>query len=126
MRATCAVCGPVEVRQKMDANVGRYIYQCREKRRQERREAERRRPSRPQRRPRAKLGPTCERCGFVPEDPCQLQVDHITPKWKGGTDRRDNLQTLCANCHCLKTKSDKAEWMASPAGQAWRAKVQAP
>lgn len=123
MRAICAVCGPVDVRRKMDGNVGRHIYQCREKRRQERRKYDRRPSSRTK--PRGRVGSVCERCGFVPEDPCQLQVDHITPKWKGGADRRDNLQTLCANCHCLKTKRDKEEWLASPTGQAWLAKVQA-
>lgn len=44
----------------------------------------------------------CERCGFVPEHECQLDVDHID----GNHSNNDpaNLQTLCANCHRLKTK----------------------
>ena len=44
---------------------------------------------------------TCEKCGFVPEHRCQLQVDHID----GNHDNNavENLQTLCANCHALKT-----------------------
>ena len=44
---------------------------------------------------------TCERCGFVPEDPCQLDVDHIDENHNNGDP--SNLQTLCANCHRLKT-----------------------
>ena len=46
----------------------------------------------------------CERCGFVPEDMCQLDVDHID----GNHSNNDpsNLQTLCANCHRLKTKQN--------------------
>ena len=44
---------------------------------------------------------TCERCGFVPEHRCQLDVDHVD----GNHFNNDlnNLQTLCANCHRVKT-----------------------
>ena len=31
------------------------------------------------------------------------EVDHITPKAKGGTDDLDNLQTICAGAHRAKT-----------------------
>jgi hypothetical protein len=46
----------------------------------------------------------CSRCGFVPEDMVQLDVDHID----GDRSNNDylNLQTLCANCHRLKTKQN--------------------
>lgn len=44
----------------------------------------------------------CKRCGFVPEDLCQLDVDHIDGNSRNH--KPDNLQTLCANCHRLKTK----------------------
>ncbi|CAN5950526.1 unnamed protein product [Sphagnum jensenii] len=44
----------------------------------------------------------CRRCGFVPEDVCQLTVDHIDRNHKNNVP--ENLQTLCANCHNLKTK----------------------
>jgi 5-methylcytosine-specific restriction endonuclease McrA len=45
----------------------------------------------------------CERCGFIPEDLVQLDIDHIN----GDRTNNDssNLQTLCANCHRLKTKA---------------------
>lgn len=48
---------------------------------------------------------SCERCGFIPEDKVQLDVDHID----GDRSNNDlsNLQTLCANCHRLKTKQNK-------------------
>ena len=46
--------------------------------------------------------PFCEWCRFLPIDLCQLDLDHID------NDRSNwhpsNLQTLCANCHRLKTK----------------------
>jgi cytochrome c553 len=52
-------------------------------------------------------GEVCEFCGFIPVNPCQLDVDH-----KNG-DKEDNsetnLQTLCANCHRLKTLLNK-DW----------------
>jgi 5-methylcytosine-specific restriction endonuclease McrA len=43
----------------------------------------------------------CERCGFVPEHEGQLDVDHIDGDH--GNNEPANLQTLCANCHRLKT-----------------------
>ncbi len=49
----------------------------------------------------------CEKCGFQPENLCQLDVDHID----GDNNNNDptNYQTLCANCHRLKTYLNK-EW----------------
>lgn len=44
---------------------------------------------------------SCEFCGFIPEHPCQLDVDHIDGNHSN--DDPSNLQTLCANCHRLKT-----------------------
>ena len=43
----------------------------------------------------------CECCGFIAVHKCQLDVDHID----GNHDNNhpDNLQTLCSNCHRLKT-----------------------
>ena len=43
----------------------------------------------------------CEKCGFIPEHSSQLDVDHID----GNASNNDpnNLMTLCANCHRLKT-----------------------
>lgn len=36
------------------------------------------------------------------------QVDHIVPKFEGGTDEDDNLQTVCVPCHKEKTASESA------------------
>jgi hypothetical protein len=49
----------------------------------------------------------CENCGFIPMHKCQLDVDHID----GNHNNNDilNLQTLCANCHRLKTYLNK-DW----------------
>jgi hypothetical protein len=44
---------------------------------------------------------TCETCGFIPVHASQLDVDHIDgDRWNNDP---INLQTLCANCHRLKT-----------------------
>jgi len=43
----------------------------------------------------------CESCGFIPVSSVQLDVDHIDGNNKNNN--LDNLQTLCANCHRLKT-----------------------
>lgn len=49
------------------------------------------------------LKAACEFCGFKPAVDAQLQLDHRVPQSRGGTDHPSNLQTLCANCHALKT-----------------------
>lgn len=53
----------------------------------------------------------CERCGFTPEHICQLDVDHIDGNHKNNN--VENLQTLCANCHRLKTKQNN-DWTRNP------------
>jgi 5-methylcytosine-specific restriction endonuclease McrA len=47
----------------------------------------------------------CESCGFIPKHRCQLDVDHINSDHKNNT--KSNLQTLCANCHRLKTMLER-------------------
>jgi hypothetical protein len=49
----------------------------------------------------------CEECGFVAIHRSQLDIDHID----GNHLNNDmaNLQTLCANCHRLKTQ-DNRDW----------------
>lgn len=48
---------------------------------------------------------SCKRCGFIPVWKGQLDVDHID----GDKTHNDpaNLQTLCANCHRLKTHENR-------------------
>jgi 5-methylcytosine-specific restriction endonuclease McrA len=67
-------------------------------------------PSQPFRRPRSPKRRAkksqCERCGFDPKHSSQLHLDHIVAMANGGLDEPGNWQTLCANCHALKTIDD--------------------
>lgn len=54
---------------------------------------------------RVHLKDKCEKCGFIPEHICQLDVDHIDGDRSNS--ELSNLQTLCANCHRLKTYLNK-------------------
>lgn len=50
----------------------------------------------------------CENCGFVALHSVQLDIDH-----KDGNKRnnnKDNLWTVCANCHRLKTHANQ-DWL---------------
>lgn len=53
---------------------------------------------------------TCEHCGFIPVHKVQLDVDHIDGNHKNNNPT--NLQTLCANCHRLKTYLNE-DWLPS-------------
>lgn len=47
----------------------------------------------------------CEQCKFIAIHSCQLDVDHIDGNHTN--DEESNLQTLCSNCHRLKTFINK-------------------
>jgi len=49
----------------------------------------------------------CDLCGFISINMCQLDKDHIDGDHKNND--ISNLQTLCANCHRLKTFLNK-DW----------------
>jgi len=44
----------------------------------------------------------CKCCGKIAGDGVELQVDHIQPVAKGGTNDLQNLQTLCRECNSGK------------------------
>jgi 5-methylcytosine-specific restriction endonuclease McrA len=56
---------------------------------------------------RLQKGSICEICGFIPVHSCQLDVDHMDGD--KSNDNPSNLQTLCANCHRLKTVMNR-DW----------------
>jgi len=64
----------------------------------------------------------CEECGFKAKHGCQLDVDHKDGNHKNKSDR--NIQTLCANCHRLKTKlrRESANLNRRPKSLWWRKK----
>ena len=48
----------------------------------------------------------CAYCGLHFRDGDLLETDHITPKFKGGKNNRNNKQLLHRHCHDLKTAQD--------------------
>lgn len=85
----CSVCGPARIKSrgsKLDKK-GQKNYRCKNvmyKRLYRKHKKDR-----------------CESCGFIPVNLVQLDVDHIDGNNKNNNP--SNLQTLCANCHRLKT-----------------------
>lgn len=47
----------------------------------------------------------CQMCGLTAKDGAVLQIDHITPVAKGGSNDADNLQVLCRDCNAGKSDS---------------------
>ena len=45
----------------------------------------------------------CQSCGATVEDGAKLEIDHIKPASKGGTNDPDNLQVLCKDCNLGKS-----------------------
>jgi len=90
----CQVCGPVRLKKRYRKRKnGSDYYRC-----SKNYFNQKKLQKRPYRR---LLKDTCEKCGFVPIHIIQLDIDHID----GNNSNNDpsNLQTLCANCHRLKT-----------------------
>ena len=51
----------------------------------------------------------CELCG-ISADVRALEVDHIVPRTRGGTDDLDNLQALCYRCNAMKRDRDDTDF----------------
>lgn len=45
-------------------------------------------------------------------EPRHLEIDHIVPRSKGGTDHIENLQLLCGSCNRIKGNRSQ-EWLVS-------------
>jgi 5-methylcytosine-specific restriction endonuclease McrA len=55
-------------------------------------------------------GYRCVVCGLGQQDGVELQVDHITPRSKGGKAELDNAQTLCGSHNYRKNKLSQLEF----------------
>jgi len=51
----------------------------------------------------------CELCGISAEHKA-LEVDHIKPRNKGGSDDESNLQSLCYSCNAMKRDTDDTDF----------------
>ncbi len=58
----------------------------------------------------AKFGWACTYCGAT-DTP--LQIDHIQPKSRGGSDQLSNLTLACVSCNQSKNSSDLHEWLST-------------
>jgi 5-methylcytosine-specific restriction endonuclease McrA len=56
-----------------------------------------------------KFGHKCAYCGGLSKDPV-LEVEHMTPRSRGGTDRVSNLAIACHTCNQAKGKRTPEEW----------------
>jgi ATP adenylyltransferase len=56
-----------------------------------------------------RAGTRCEACGISNEDKA-LEVDHIIPRNKGGTDDISNFQALCYSCNAMKRDRDNTDF----------------
>jgi 5-methylcytosine-specific restriction endonuclease McrA len=60
---------------------------------------------------------TCCSCGrSSKEEGMTLEVDHIVPRSRGGSDNIDNLQTLCKKCNIGKSNKDTTDLRRSAQG----------
>ena len=90
----CQICGPVKIKNRYRKRKnGSESYRCAKLYLRDKKSLKR--PYRKH------VKNICEMCGFVPQHQCQLDVDHIDGNKKNSNP--SNLQTLCANCHRLKT-----------------------
>lgn len=115
MTGVCSLCGPVALyRSKRDwvtcgFRRNEYI-------------TEYRRDGRHERKYRKHLKPSCQRCGFIPEDRCQLDIHHLDQNHLN--DKPENLETHCKNCHIFITKQQafiktQAKQMAARIAWVW-------
>jgi diadenosine tetraphosphate (Ap4A) HIT family hydrolase len=59
----------------------------------------------------------CALCGTTREER-PLQVDHIKPRFRGGTNAIENLQALCDECNRAKSNRDSTDFRLETASQA--------
>lgn len=60
----------------------------------------------------ARDGLRCVTCGR-PWVASRDRTDHVVPRWQGGSDADENLQSLCVTCHEAKTAAEAKERAAS-------------
>lgn len=64
--------------------------------------------------------PFCRACAEVDRVAESVEVDHIVPLARGGTNARSNLQGLCEDCHAAKSARERQgqwlpAWLPAPA-----------
>ena len=72
-----------------------------------------------QRQRRLDAEPLCRKCQEAGIVRAATEVDHIQPLALGGDDTDDNCQSLCDDCHALKTSSDASSELAASNHPTW-------
>lgn len=106
----CRTCDNIVIPRTEKSKLGFIRYQCYCKPCLAKKKKTYQRKTYPNRTYRKHLKSCCEFCGFIPAHTCQLDIDHIDKNRKNN--KPSNLQTLCANCHRLKTFLNK-DWLNS-------------
>jgi 5-methylcytosine-specific restriction endonuclease McrA len=57
----------------------------------------------------ARDGAACTKCGFMPYNLSQLEVDHVVPLFMGGQESDENRACLCKRCHRKKSDLEEKE-----------------
>ena len=58
----------------------------------------------------------CSECSKLGRVRTANEVDHIVPKWQGGTDDLSNLQAINTDCHKRKTQVELGHKTKTPIG----------
>lgn len=104
--AICSECGPVPIRKGSPGKHAKWRCKPGERRYPKKTKSESAEMKRRKKR-RSFKKDCCERCGFIPEHPTQLDIHHKDED----KDNEDpaNYETLCANCHRLVSAIARGE-----------------
>ena len=59
-----------------------------------------------------RIDPLCVHCSAEGRVTLGVIRDHVVPLAEGGAEHRDNTQLLCADCHRVKTESERLRGLA--------------
>lgn len=70
--------------------------------------------------------PLCVHCLQDGKTTIAQELDHIIPLWAGGTNAASNYQSLCIQCHAIKTLEEQGKSAMTTPIKSWARKVKLP